>query len=259
MLDDERQRANKQYSERAGPMIRRNRALWATILTLWLSAPAAAGTLYKCVGGADQPTNYTSKPIPGMSCKAMGYKGGSTRGHSPIAFGSGSAAVDSSSNGFATSATAPVPTAPNPSFAGSVTIPTAVGAPAIAKIGAAPTQAGAGSGGGAAHVVFRTSDASESLVAPVIPAGVHAQVTRGAMYKYTRNGVNTYTNVPPPGSAGGITGNIRIPGIAINFIVSGPTRSAVGVVRSPHGFKTIPPKPEFGEVIWKEKLVSGKV
>lgn len=183
-------------------MIRRNRALWATILTLWLSAPAAAGTLYKCVGGADQPTNYTSKPIPGMSCKAMGYKGGSTRGHSPIAFGSGSAAVDSSSNGFATSATAPVPTAPNPSFAGSVTIPTAVGAPAIAKIGAAPTQAGAGSGGGAAHVVFRTSDASESLVAPVIPAGVHAQVTRGAMYKYTRDGVNTYTNVPPPGSVG---------------------------------------------------------
>ena len=56
-----------------------------------------------------------------------------------------------------------------------------------------------------------------------------------------------------------MTGNIRIPGIAINFIVSGPTRFAVGVVRSPHGFKTIPPKPELGEVIWKEKLVSGKL
>ena len=26
------------------------------------------------------------------------------------------------------------------------------------------------------------------------------------------------------------------------------------MVRSPHGFKTIPPKPELGKVIWKEKL-----
>ncbi len=33
-----------------------------------------------------------------------------------------------------------------------------------------------------------------------IPAGAH--VTKGSVYKYTRNGINTYTNVPPPQSAG---------------------------------------------------------
>ena len=190
-------------------MIRRDRALWATILTLLLSAPAAAGTLYKCVGGADQATSYSSRPVSGMACKTIGYKGGSTRGHSPIAFGSGAASgaatstgagsndAGSASNGFATSVAAQAP-----ALAGSVAIPTAAGAPALAKIGAAPSQSGAGAGGGAAHVVFRTSDASESLVAPVIPVGVHARVTRGAMYKYTHDGINTYTNVPPPGSVG---------------------------------------------------------
>jgi len=186
-------------------MIRRDRILWATILALLLSAPAAAGTLYKCVGGADQATNYTSRPVPGMSCKTIGYKGGgSTRGHSPIAFGSGAAGAvgadgtSSAPNGFATTVAAPA--AANPALAGSVAIPAVAGSSAIAKIGAAPAQSG--SGGGASHVVFRTSDAAGPLVAPVIPAGVQARVTRGAMYKYTHDGINTYTNVPPPGSVG---------------------------------------------------------
>ena len=187
-------------------MIRRDRIMWATILALLLSAPAAAGTLYKCVGGADQATNYSSRPVPGMSCKTIGYKGGSSRrGRSPIAFGSGAAAVgadaaSSGSNGFATAVGAPA--AANPALAGSVAIPAVAGASAITRIGAAPAQSGGGSGGGAAHVVFRTSDASGPLVAPVIPAGVQARVTRGAMYKYTHDGINTYTNVPPPGSVG---------------------------------------------------------
>jgi len=186
-------------------MIRRDRILWATILALLLSAPAAAGTLYKCVGGADQATNYTSRPVPGMSCKTIGYKGGgSTRGHSPIAFGSGAAGAvgadgtSSAPNGFATTVAAPA--AANPALAGSVAIPAVAGSSAIAKIGAAPAQSG--SGGGASHVVFPTSDAAGPLVAPVIPAGVQARVTRGAMYKYTHDGINTYTNVPPPGSVG---------------------------------------------------------
>ena len=33
-----------------------------------------------------------------------------------------------------------------------------------------------------------------------IPAG--ARITRGAVYKYTKGGVNTYTNVPPPDKTG---------------------------------------------------------
>ena len=182
-------------------MIRRKRALWVTIVTLWLSAPAAAGTLYRCAGGADQATNYSSHPVPGMHCTAISYKGGgSTRAKTPVAYGYGpgfnpNAAVgtgfDSIGNGNATSTAI---------AAGSVAIPAAAGSPAIAKVASAPAKAGGS--GSVPHVVFRTSDGSESLAAPDIPKGVSARVTRGAMYKYTRNGINTYTNVPPPGSVG---------------------------------------------------------
>ncbi len=182
-------------------MIRRDRALWATILALWLSAPAAAGTLYRCVGGADQATNYSSRPVPGMTCKPISYQGGSSRGHSPVAFGSG-AATQAALGIAPPAAAAPIT---DSAIAASIAIPTAAGAPAIARVGAAPAPTGAGSGGSGStpHVVFRTSDASEALAAPVIPAGMHARVTRGAMYKYTsREGVSTYTNVPPPGGVG---------------------------------------------------------
>ena len=56
-------------------------------------------------------------------------------------------------------------------------------------------------------------------------------------------------------------GNISIPGICVSFIITGPTNDEVGAFRTPHGFKTIPPKlsPSVGEVIWKEKFVSGKL
>jgi soluble lytic murein transglycosylase-like protein len=41
------------------------------------------------------------------------------------------------------------------------------------------------------------------MAAPVIPAGVQARVTRGAMYKYTtRDGISAYTNIAPPSSVG---------------------------------------------------------
>lgn len=178
-------------------MIRRDRMVWATILTLWLSAPAAAGTLYRCVGGADQATSYSSRPVAGMACKAISYKGGATRGHSPIAFGSGAATDASANNAFS-----PAPVSADPALAASIAIPTAAGAPAIAKIAAVPARSGFGGTGSASQVVFRTSDASASLAAPTIPTGVQARVTRGAMYKYSHDGINTYTNIPPPGSVG---------------------------------------------------------
>jgi hypothetical protein len=185
-------------------MIRRDHILCATLAMLWLSAPAAAGTLYKCVGGPAQANSYSSSRIPGMSCKAIGYKGaGSSRGHSPVAFGAGSAqASDASASGFATPASAGNgPLSDGSASAGSVVIPAASGAPAVARVGPAAAHGSAVSGE-ASHVVFRTSDASQSLAAPTIPAGVQARVTRGAMYKYTHDGINTYTNVPPPGSVG---------------------------------------------------------
>jgi hypothetical protein len=139
--------------------------------------------LYKCVG-ADQVTNYSSRPVPGASCKTIGYKGGSaTRGHSPIAFGSGAptaaSANSGASNGGATSANAPVPSATDQAFAGSVSIPTAVGAPAIAKVDT-PSLASGGAGG-----------SMPQTAASPTTWGSHGRVTHKTLYKYTdANGVD---------------------------------------------------------------------
>jgi hypothetical protein len=70
-------------------------------------------------------------------------------------------------------------------------------APAVASSG------GAGSGGTpratpAARVDFRTAGAGQALAAAPRPSG--ARVTRGAVYKYERDGVVHYTNVRPAGA-----------------------------------------------------------
>jgi len=170
-------------------MIRRDHILCATLMMLWLSAPAAAGTLYKCVGGPDQATNYSGSPVPGMSCKAITYKGGSSRGHSPMAFGSGSAEVDSapgtSGGGPAKPANSgtnfPTPEpAPATADAGSIAIPTPAGAPAIAMIGATPSRASIARARGTL-----SSDASESLPAPTIPPAGQPHVLHKILYRYT--------------------------------------------------------------------------
>src|SRR5690606_596434 len=74
--------------------------------------------------------------------------------------------------------------------------------------GPAPTPApvatgGSGSGGqaaapSAARVDFRTAAAGQTLAAA--PGASGARVTRGAVYKYERNGVVHYTNVRPAGA-----------------------------------------------------------
>ncbi|MEO7478152.1 MAG: lytic transglycosylase domain-containing protein [Lysobacteraceae bacterium] len=161
-----------------------------------MSAPAVAGTLYRCVGRADQTINYSSTRVPEMACKAISYVGGSTHARSPVAYGHGPG--NGQADASATTAPAPAETG----LAGSIAIPTAAGAPVIAKIATAPPRGGIGGFGNAPQVVFRTSEGSESPAAPVIPKGVRARVTRGAMYKYTRDGISTYTNIPPPGSTG---------------------------------------------------------
>ena len=53
---------------------------------------------------------------------------------------------------------------------------------------------------GPGAVEFRSAPAGEALVAP--PASAGARVSRGAVYKYERDGVTHYTNVRPAGSAG---------------------------------------------------------
>lgn len=71
--------------------------------------------------------------------------------------------------------------------------------------GPAPASGGGGSPGAprtvsAARVQFRTAAAGQAL--PAVSAGGGAKVTRGAMYKYERDGIVHYTNIRPGGDAG---------------------------------------------------------
>ncbi len=127
------------------------------------AAPAGAGTLYKCVG-ADGIPNYTGKKVAGASCKVVST-------YSP---------ADARPRG-----SAPRPASPAPARA-----------PAAAAGGGGSAPAPA-----ATRVDFRTAAPGQALAAaPAAAAG--ARVTRGAVYKYERDGVVHYTNVPPPGAAG---------------------------------------------------------
>ena len=129
---------------------------------LLLAPPAWAGTLYKCTG-ADGIPNYTGKKVDGASCKVVST-------YTP---------ADARARGPAPRAAAPA--------------------------SAAAPSGGAGSTGQAratpaARVDFRTAAPGQSLAAA--PAKGGAKVTRGAMYRYERDGVTHYTNVRPGGDAG---------------------------------------------------------
>ncbi len=71
-------------------------------------------------------------------------------------------------------------------------------APAPAASIGSPAPGGAIRATPAARVDFRTADAGQTLAAGPRPSG--ARVTRGAVYKYERDGVVHYTNVRPPGA-----------------------------------------------------------
>jgi hypothetical protein len=133
-----------------------------TVLALAAAGPAAAGTLYRCVG-ADGVPNYSGKRVSGAVCKAMDYVA-PTR-------------VSSMSSGPAAKPVAtPVANA---------------AAPASTPAAAAPSNK---------QVVFRTNVDGGSLASTGAPAS-GGRVTRGAVYKFTKNGVTHYTNVRPAGAA----------------------------------------------------------
>ncbi|KFN51150.1 hypothetical protein P873_04425 [Arenimonas composti TR7-09 = DSM 18010] len=124
-----------------------------------VGTPAAAGTLYKCVG-ADGVPNYTGAKLPGAHCTVVANY----------------SAADARPRG---AAPAPRPTP--------------------------PATAGGGGGSGAAaaavpasRVEFRTASPGQAL--PAAAGG--GRVTRGAIYRYERDGVTHYTNVRPAGGAG---------------------------------------------------------
>jgi hypothetical protein len=72
-------------------------------------------------------------------------------------------------------------------------------APAVASATSGSGGAGSqGSPSAATRVQFRTAAAGQSL--PAVPASGGARVTRGAMYRYERDGITHYTNVRPAGA-----------------------------------------------------------
>ena len=136
----------------------------ALFMVIALAAPASAfaGTLYKCVG-TDGITNYSSKRVSGAVCKSMDYASSSRVSVMPTA----------------------KPAASTP----------------VAATPAAKPAAGAATSRPTAQAVDFRTDASGSTIASGKPSA-GARVTRGAVYKYTKDGVTHYTNVRPKGSTG---------------------------------------------------------
>ena len=73
-------------------------------------------------------------------------------------------------------------------------------APAAVPVSAGGTVSRPARGAPAARVQFRTASPGQAL--PAARSGGGAKVTRGAMYKYERDGVVHYTNMRPGGNAG---------------------------------------------------------
>jgi hypothetical protein len=131
---------------------------------MFLSGPAMAGTVYRCVG-ADGIPNYTSKRTANAVCKPVAHSQDRVSNYSPKA---------------ATSAVQTVAPAPAPAKA---TATAAIGTPTIAPNG---------------QVVFQTTSGEGApLVAP--KAGAGTRVLSGAVYSYMKDGVKHYTNVRPRG------------------------------------------------------------
>ena len=139
------------------------RLLLACLLTA-ASVPAAAGTLYKCVG-ADGVPNYTGKKVAGAHCTVV----------------STYSAADSRPRG-------PAPAAPRPAPAATPAAGGGGGSTGAVAAAAVPTG----------RVDFRTATPGQALAAP----GGGGRVSRGAVYRYERDGVVHYTNVRPAGAAG---------------------------------------------------------
>ena len=149
-----------------GAIVRGMGRLATLVLASWfLAAPAAAGTVWRCVG-ADGIPNYTSKRSPGAVCKAVAQ---------------GSSRVSAASRTAPPAPPAPVAT-PAAQVAGAA--PAAAATPAVATAPASGT------------VVFK---ASATATPPATPGG-GSRVLRGAVYKFERDGVTHYTNVKPRGA-----------------------------------------------------------
>jgi hypothetical protein len=131
---------------------------------MFLTGPAMAGTVWRCVGPDGIP-NYTSKRASNAVCKAVAHS-------SPT-----------EQTRLSSFSAKPTPAVPAPA---AVPAAAASGAPAPAAQGKRVVFQST-PGGGAPPVAVKTSAGS--------------RVLRGAVYRYEKDGVTHYTNVPPRGVA----------------------------------------------------------
>ena len=158
---------------KVGAIVRAMGRLATLVLACWFfAAPAAAGTLWRCVG-ADGIPNYTSKRATGAVCKV----------------------VSRDSTRVSSAAPAVRPPAMRPAAATTVAAATPAATPAVAV---ATPAVGGTAVPAAGTVVFA---ASSGPTPPAAPAG-GSRVLRGAVYRFERDGVTHYTNVKPRGASG---------------------------------------------------------
>ena len=84
---------------------------------------------------------------------------------------------------------------------GNFPTPARTAAPKAAPASAAVPAAAGSAPAPASKVEFRTAPGAAEPVAAAAPAGSKPKVQRGAVYKYTKNGVTHYTNRKPAGQA----------------------------------------------------------
>ncbi len=135
--------------------------LLSSLVFLLISPMTLAGTLYRCVS-SDGITHYSSLRVPGADCRvAAQYRPEPQRA-------------------------VPRP-APTPPASASTSVKPA--SPSTAVATAVPAK----------RVEFRSASPGQALAAPKAASG--AKVTRGAVYRYERDGIVHYTNVAPRGVA----------------------------------------------------------
>ncbi|UHQ22166.1 lytic transglycosylase domain-containing protein [Lysobacter sp. 5GHs7-4] len=153
----------------------RGGSLLLGIVCLWATAPAQAGTVYRC-DGAGGERSYVSKRVPGAKCTVVSqFRPSRAAPYVPARAPAG-----------AGSATPANPVAGSPASIHSNPPATFMGTPAVAAPTAAATELAA-----PAPVV-------QTPAAPSAPA---SRLVQGQVYSYIKDGVRHYTSKRPKGLA----------------------------------------------------------
>ncbi len=142
------------------------------VACFFFSKDVAASSLFRCVGEQDE-TVFTSDAAGYRDCKRV---------HVPTAHNSGPVA-------------APVQAPPSAPVAAAPTAP----APPADPVMSAPAAVGALAATTERRVEFRTRSDGAEIAAPRDAERSGARVSRGAVYRYERDGVVHYTNRRPAG------------------------------------------------------------